>query len=430
MTDEKQPGETRKTEPQVIDLEPGDVRDETARDRDPDSTPEPQPVTDTPAEPEAQREPEEPAEAPAEPQREPDQDHPAEPELPPPPPPPPPSPPRKRKGVALLVASALVIGLAAGGWLYRDVLSNYWPTSQTTLLQERLDVLEARGRTADEQLLALSQKADEAARAAATAGEAAKAGAAALAGLSSRVDETEQQMKVASEALAAAKSDLDALRTAVSAGGTGGGTGTVDMAALAALGQRIDALEKDMASLKAADGDRSSLTAGLSQALSDLKAKIAAGTPFAAEYERIARMVPAAPGLDVLAAHAADGLPTAQGLATELEAAIPSLPQPETPAQTEGDGYWDSFVGLVSGIITIREIGETDWPELARQCVALAQAGDLSQAISLIGGAEGVKPQALNTWQDRAAARLRLEAALGQVSEAVVRQIAALGANP
>ena len=137
-------------------------------------------------------------------------------------------------------------------------------------------------------------------------------------------------------------------------------------------------------------------------------------------------MVPAAPGLDVLASHAAEGLPTAQGLAEELKAAIPALPQPEAPAPV-GDGYWDQFVGLVSGIITVRDIGDTNWPELAQNCVSLAEAGDLTQAIALIEQAEGTKPQALNQWHDRAAARLRLEAALGQVSEAVVRQITALG---
>ncbi len=34
---------------------------------------------------------------------------------------------------------------------------------------------------------------------------------------------------------------------------------------------------------------------------------------------------------------------------------------------------------------------------------------------------------ALTQWRDRAAARIRLEAALEQVSDAVLRQIAALG---
>lgn len=408
MSHETKPGEPRKPEPQVIDLEPDEVRDETPPGREPEPpAPDHQAATDNPG------------------------DRPADEGAKVQPPPPPPAPPKRRKGSALWIAAALVAGLAGGGWLYRDVLSAYWPTSQTVALTERLDVLEAAARTRDEQIAAISQKADAAARAAAAAGEEAKAGATALTGLATRLDETDRKIASTTEALAAARADLESLRSAIAAGvSTGGGAGTIDTAALAALSQRIDAIEKDLASLKAGAGDRSGLTAGLSQALADLKAKIAAGTAFAAEYDRIARMVPAAPGLDVLAAHAAEGLPDAQGLAAELVAAIPTLPQPETAAPTSDDSYWNAFTGLISGIITIREIGETDWPDLARKAATFAEAGDLAQAIALIEQAEGTRPAALNGWHDRAAARLRLEAALDQVSEAVVRQIAALGATP
>ena len=48
-------------------------------------------------------------------------------------------------------------------------------------------------------------------------------------------------------------------------------------------------------------------------------------------------MVPAAPGLDVVAAAAAQGIPDARGLAAELTAAIPALPQPEATDLGLGD---------------------------------------------------------------------------------------------
>jgi hypothetical protein len=172
------------------------------------------------------------------------------------------------------------------------------------------------------------------------------------------------------------------------------------------------------------------VTAGLSQALSDLKAKIAAGTPYQAEYDRIARMVPAAAGLDTVAAHAAEGLPDAKGLAAELEALKPSLPQPEAPP-AEDNSYFGTVMKSLSGIVTVRPIGETDWPQVAEKAAAFAQAGDLTQAIGVIDTAEGDKPIALTQWRDRAVARLKLEEALSQVSEAVIRQLAALGGgNP
>ncbi len=127
-------------------------------------------------------------------------------------------------------------------------------------------------------------------------GEQIKTATAPLADLSGRVDGLDQRIASAEEALTAAKSDLDQFRKTLSAGtDTGATTGTpVDNAALAALAQRIDALEKDVASLKSSKGSGdASVTAALSQALADLKAKIAAGTGFADEYDRIARMVPA-----------------------------------------------------------------------------------------------------------------------------------------
>lgn len=409
MTDDQKSDDTRRPEPQVIDLDAEEVKDPEPASGDATNTLREESASATDTDTARDEADDVPPQAAAAPQPSP--------------------PPRKRRGVAGWIAGALVIGLLAGAWLYRDVLESYLPSQRMTALQDRLAVLEAQGKTVDQQLQAVAQKADAATAAAGDAATAAANGTSALTDLAGRVDGVDQRVAGFEQALASAKADLDALRSAASSGSgsSAGGTGTIDGAALAALGQRLDALEKDVASLKAGGGDRTSLTAGLSQALADIKAKIAAGTPYAEEHERIARMVPAAPGLDVLAAHAAAGLPNAQGLAAELAAAIPSLPQPETPVESTGDSYWDQLTGLLSGIVTIRDIGDTDWADLARRCAALAEAGDLTQAIALIAQAEGSKPQAINQWHDRAAARLSLEAALAQVSEAVVRQIAALG---
>ena len=153
---------------------------------------------------------------------------------------------------------------------------------------------------------------------------------------------------------------------------------------------------------------------------------MAAGTSFQPEYERIARMVPAASGLDVVAADASEGVPAAAGLAAELRAAIPALPEAEAPP-AEDDSYFGTVMKSLSGIISIRPIGDTDWRQVAEKAAAFADSGDLSQAIAVIDGAEGDKPMALSQWAQRAASRLKLEAAVAQVSEAVLRQIAATG---
>ncbi len=164
--------------------------------------------------------------------------------------------------------------------------------------------------------------------------------------------------------------------------------------------------------------------------MSDLKAKIASGASYSVELERISRMVPAAAGLDTLSANANEGLPTAAGLAAELTSLIPLLPKQETELPSSENSYLDSFWDAMKGVITVRRIGETDWPDLAAKCAALAESGDLAQAIERIDKAEGAKPASLSGWRERAAKRIALEAALEETSAAVLRQITSMGATP
>ncbi|WP_374329845.1 COG4223 family protein [Aestuariivirga sp.] len=351
----------------------------------------------------------------------------------------PPPPPRKSLGAATWIIAALILGALGGGFLYRGVLSSYLPSNEMVALRNQVAALEQNNSDLAGQIAAVKQGAEGAAQAAASAtdaaaqaADAANSAAAQIADVGTRLDQTDQQQAALEEAIKAARGDLDALRKSMSsapaAAASGGSTNTADAAVLAALGQRIDALEKDVASLKSGAGAASQAgsTAALSQALADLKAKVAAGTSFQAEYERIARMVPAASGLDVVAADAAEGVPDAKGLAAALRAAIPTLPKPEAPP-AEDDSYFGTLMTSLSGIISIRPIGDTDWPQVAEKAAAFADANDLTQAIATIDGAEGDKPMVLTQWRDRAAARLTLEAALAQVSDAVLRQIAATG---
>ncbi|MCX7345901.1 MAG: hypothetical protein NTU78_09210 [Alphaproteobacteria bacterium] len=343
------------------------------------------------------------------------------------PPPVQPAPAARKAGSAKWIALALLLGVAGGAWAYRDMLSAYLPSNAVAALQARVEVLEANGRTQADQIAVIDQSAGSAGKLAAGLEQSVKDSVAAAAEAKSGMAALGERLAANEQALTQLRGDLDALRTAASKGtGTGG---TVDNSALVALGQRIDALEKDMASLKAGSGkaDAAASTAALSQALSDLKAKVAAGVPYNDEYERIARMVPAAAGLDILALNADAGLPDAAGLAAELRAAIPALPQPAAAEAAKGGGYLDWAFDMLSGIVTVRDIGESDWPQLAEKAAALAEAGDLPQAIDVIDQAEGAKPAALSNWRDRAAGRLALLAALDQVDQAVLRQIAQQG---
>ena len=339
-------------------------------------------------------------------------------------------------GAAKWIITGLVLGAIGGGWLYRDVLSAYLPSSEMTALTEKVGALAVNNSALESQLAALQQTVKTAASSAAAAQEAGSAlgtqiGKAdqGLAALGTTLDATNQRLSAAEQAIASASADLDSLRKSLSAAGaaTVGGA-PADSAALAALNQRLDALEKDMASLKSAATvpGQANVTVALSQALADLKAKVAAGTPYAAETERIARMVPAAAGLDVVSAFAADGVPTVQQLAEQLRGLIPALPEPAKPAAAD-DSYFGTLMKSLSGIITIREIGDTDWRQVAEKAAVFAGEGDLPQAIASIDSAQGDKPAPLIQWREKAAARLQLDAALEQVSDAVLRQITALG---
>ncbi len=337
--------------------------------------------------------------------------------------PPPPVPPKKSTFPTTWLASALLGGVVAGGWFYKDVLSSYMPSNELVTARSRIDALEAQTKTLGEQLTSIAGASDQLKTEIQSATEKSSVAQNASAARETRMASIEAAAK-------SVKAELEKLKSAPAIAGTT--STTVDSSTVAVLVQRLDALEKDVASLKTVNtpSDQTAATATLSQSLSDLKAKIASGTSYRDELERISRMVPAAAGLDTLSANANEGLPTAAGLAAELTSLIPLLPKQEIELPSSKNSYLDSFWDAMKGVITVRRIGETDWPDLAAKCAALAENGDLAQAIEKIDKAEGAKPASLSGWRDRAAKRIALEAALEETSQAVLRQITSIGATP
>ena len=321
-----------------------------------------------------------------------------------------------------LPAAALLLGAVGGGWLYRDYLSDYFPSDHMSAVIAQAEAQEKSRVVLQDQVLGLERltkqlSADVDTLETKSATASASAGAvqdslvssdARLAGLESGLAETRQQL-----------SDLANAAPPVATVDTG-----VEAGVVAAITAKLSALEKDVASLKASKGQSPDTTA-LSQSLADLKAKIAAGTGYAAELQRIQRMVPAAAGLADLAQYAEAGLPDAKGLAAALSALAAALPKPEvaTPA-TADDSYLAQGWDMISGLIKVRDAGQTDWPAAASSAAALAGSGDLTQAIGQLTALEGDKPIGMQQWLERAAARVKLEAALQSVEEAVLRTLA------
>lgn len=316
--------------------------------------------------------------------------------------------------------------MAAGGWFYKDLLATYFPSDALQSATARVDVLEAQTKTLNDQLTALANQSEALRGSISTANTQSDEALATIRTLSTRAGDSDARIAATENAVADLKSALAGLQAVPASPQP---TAADSAPAIAALTSRVEALEKELASLKSARPatDVAERNAALTQALSDLKAKIAAGTGFQAEYDHLARMVPAAAGLDRLAARASEGVPDARGLAAALRAEIPLLPKPQS-ADTTDEGYLSGLWSALDGIVTIRTVGEADWPSIAGKAAELAESGDLAGAMKLIDASEGEKPVALSQWRERAAARLALEATLAETEASVLRQIA--GTSP
>jgi hypothetical protein len=325
---------------------------------------------------------------------------------------------------------AVLLGALGGGWLYRDVMSPYFPSEQMSRLIERAETLETGNAALRDKLTSLDTltqqfKTDIDALEASVTGansEGQRNGDAVRA-LADRAGQIEKALKDVQTAQAALQSTVTTLQSAPASATTS--APTLD---LTAINQRLDALEKDLVSLKSAAGQGDGDTAALSQSLSDLKAKFAAGAPFADELSRVQRMAPAAPGLDDLARLASTGVPDATALAVSLRAIAKDLTPAPAAASAATDDSWSGWaMDILSDVVTIRNAGDADWVKTAEAAAAFAESGDLTQAIAHVTAAEGAKPPALQQWLEQAQARVSLEATLGDVEAAVLRMLAAKG---
>jgi hypothetical protein len=322
-----------------------------------------------------------------------------------------PAPTKKKRGKFALIVAGLLASAVAGGWLYRDVLSSYLPSDQVTTMAARIDLLEATTKTLNDKVDAAIGFNDEMKSNLA----AAQVAAADVSQLKSDSKATKSKLETLQNELASAATKIEEFKTKLASGPI-----TATPADLA----RIENLEKDLASLKQSGGGTTDTTL-LSQSLSDLKAKIAAGVSFKSEFDRIKNLVPAAEGLDILQAHAENGIANTEALATELQSL--TFPKAESAPATADQSWWDYAGSLVSSVVTIKSAGSSDWAALTAQVVEITKQGDLSTALATLEKAEGALPLELQSWHDKAATRIAVEQALEKTAAAVLRQIAAKG---
>jgi hypothetical protein len=305
------------------------------------------------------------------------------------------------------VALALVAAVA-GGWVYRDLLSNYLPSDQVQALSKRLATIESGAKDNQKRVDAVVALTEEF--------KAKLSAAQAAADKSSKFTaETAALLQGNGSDIAALKQDFEKLSAATSELQSKIAAGGVASAPDAALNARLAQLEKQLSAAPAAvaaePGDQTA-------ALKMLKGQIAQGQNFAATLAPLARALPAAPGLDALGAERM-GLATSASLASELDGLRASLPKPSAAA--EESGIWASIKGVFSRMVKVRGQNSDDWATLAAKASAFAAAGDLDQATALFAKAGTDMPAPLKAWAEKAQRRLNLEKGLTQFSAALIR---------
>lgn len=277
-------------------------------------------------------------------------------------------------------------------------------------------------------------------------------GGAALQRLGETLARVSGDLAALQETVAGLRSRLDALpeSAATGAGGDPGRTAALQ-GALDDLTARIGALEGELAArdealaerladleaqLAAAEGaldalpdpdEHSGAAAALALAATDLKEAVTAGRPYADALAVLARLVGGESGfagaLDALRPAAESGVHPLSRLQRDLEAVAAEIVRADDSGA--GDDWFDSLLDDVSGLVSVRPVGEVEGETTAAR-VARAEsrlaAGDLPAAVEEIAALEGQPAALAAPWLEAARARLAaLEAAERVMSLALER---------
>ncbi|HTV46208.1 MAG TPA: hypothetical protein VMF05_12915 [Stellaceae bacterium] len=202
-----------------------------------------------------------------------------------------------------------------------------------------------------------------------------------------------------------------------------------ELAALAAtstgLGDRLTRLEHEVKAQAGSDQSQTMLMLALSQ----MRAAVAAGRPFAAEYAVFSRLAHTDPKLSAAAQPLAGVAATGVASDTRLERRLIALAariQAAAPPPASS-GWWAQALDRMRGLVTIRRIDAV--PTGAAAVVANAQQAlarrDLPAAVSALQELNGDDAEAARRWLDLARQRLAAEAALARLQELLAARPAA-----
>jgi uroporphyrinogen-III synthase len=248
-----------------------------------------------------------------------------------------------------------------------------------------------------------------------------------LAGLPARVGALEQHSSAAtSSADAAAMSQLQS--------------------DAAALSDRLKAAETALSDLAALKKEVAALSAGggVALAIAQLHDLIAAGKPFAAALDSLAKVAAGdqamtealAPSLASLRAHGDSGVATLADLQDSFPAAADAILHAMVPSDVSAANasFTDRVLARLASLVSIRPVGDSaggdDPPARVARAEARLGAGDIESAVGeLTALPPGAAADAAKPWLDRANARLDAERALDKLRAAAIAVLSASAAQ-
>jgi hypothetical protein len=236
----------------------------------------------------------------------------------------------------------------------------------------------------------------------------------ALAALNKRNDDAAANAKDASERAAAAEKAVSDLRASVQSAKQQA-SAAVDAGQLAAVQQRIGALEQSMKDARAqiAANATTDKVARLALSAASLRDAVERGAPYREELAQAKALGADDSALSPIASFAAGGVPSQQALARELNDLMPALIKAAGVQDTPG-GFLERLQANASSLVRISPVnappGDTPSAVLARIEVAAAHA-DIPAAVNAIGKLPEAARQKAADWVGKASARQKALAA-------------------
>ncbi len=195
-------------------------------------------------------------------------------------------------------------------------------------------------------------------------------------------------------------------------------------ATTARLTARMDDVAARVERIEAADILDLARRASFSAAIANLARATQGSSPFKAEFDIIAAMLPDEPGLARLAPYARTGLPTTGTLLSGFSKTAADALDAEREGQEKDSisRLWRNFSGLVSWRTTSGDGGSSTERHLAR-AEKLLKAGDLEAAIKQLSMIKGTAAKSMEAWLQHARARVQVETLLARLNTKAIDAI-------